>query len=55
MEFSKQEHWSGVPLPTSGDPPDTRIEPGSLASPALVGGFFTISAAWEAQFLLFRG
>ena len=55
MEFYKQEHWSGVPLPTSGDPPNIGIEPGSLASPALVGGFFTTSTTWEAQFLLFRG
>ena len=40
MEFSRQEYWSGFPLP--GDLLDPGIEPISLASPALEGGFFTI-------------
>ena len=31
----------GLPCPTSGDLPDPGIEPTSLISPALVGGFFT--------------
>ena len=30
--------------PSSGDLPDPGIEPGSLMSPALAGGFFTTSA-----------
>ena len=34
MEFSKQEHWSGLPFPSPGDLPDPRIE---LRSPALQG------------------
>ena len=29
MEFSRQEHWSGLPLPSPGDLPDLGIEPGS--------------------------
>ena len=29
MEFSKQEYWSGLPFPSSGDLPDPGIEPGS--------------------------
>ena len=29
MEFSRQESWSGMPLPSPGDLPDPRIEPGS--------------------------
>ena len=41
MEFSRQEYWSGVPFPPSGDLPDPRIEPVSSASPALAGSFFT--------------
>ena len=41
MEFSRQEYWSGLPFPTPADLPDPGIEPISLASPALVGGFFT--------------
>ena len=41
MEFSRQEYWSGLPVTTPGDTPDLGIEPMSLGSPALVGGFFT--------------
>ena len=41
MEFSKQEYWSGLPFPTPGDLPNPGIEPASLASPLLAGGFFT--------------
>ena len=44
MEFSRQEYWSGLSFPASGDLPELGIEPKSLASPALAGGFFTISA-----------
>ena len=33
--FPKQEHWSGWPFPSPGDPPDPEIEPESAASPAL--------------------
>ena len=35
MEFSRQEYWSGVPIPSPGDFPDPGIEPGS---PALRAG-----------------
>ena len=31
MEFSRQEYWSGVPLPSPGDLPDPGIKPRSLA------------------------
>ena len=31
MEFSRQEYWSGLPFPSSGDLPDPGIEPGSPA------------------------
>ena len=37
MEFSRQEYWSGVPLPTPGDLLDPGIEPESLVSSAVVG------------------
>ena len=33
-EFYRQENWSGLPFPTSGDLPHPRTEPTSLASPA---------------------
>ena len=48
MRFSRQEDWSGLPFPSPGDLPDAGIEPSSLMSPALAGGFFTASATWEA-------
>ena len=41
MGFSRQECWSGLPLPSPGDLPDPGIEPVSPVSPALAGGFFT--------------
>ena len=45
MECSRQEYWSGLPFPTPGDLPNLGIEPASLASPTLAGGFFTTSTA----------
>ena len=48
MGFSRQEYWSGLPFPPPGDLPNPDIEPASLMSPALVGGFFTTSTTWEA-------
>ena len=41
LRFSKQEYWSGLPLPPPRDFPDPGIKPMSPASPALAGGFFT--------------
>ena len=52
MGFSRQEYRSGLPCPPPGDLPNLGIKPASLMSPALAGGFFTISATWEAQLLL---
>ena len=46
--FCRREYWSGLPLSTPEDFPDPGIEPASLASPALAGGFFTTSTTWEA-------
>ena len=40
MEFSKQEHWSGMPFLPAKDLPYPGTEP---ASPASVDGFFTIA------------
>ena len=36
-----------LPGPPPGVLPDTGIEPTSLTSPALAGGFFTTSATWQ--------
>ena len=44
MGFSRQEYWSGLPFPSPGDLWDPGIEPTSLMSPALVGGFFASDA-----------
>ena len=51
MGFSRQEYWSGLPCPSPGDPPDPGIEPMSLMSPTLAGGFFTTTATWENPWL----
>ena len=47
-KFSREEYWSGLPCPRPGDLPDPGIEPVSLRSPAVAGGFFTTSAIWKA-------
>ena len=41
MGFSRQEYWSGLPSPSAGDRPHPGINPKSLVSPALAGGFLT--------------
>ena len=38
MGFPRQEYWSGLPFPSSGDLPDPEME---TVAPALAGGFFT--------------
>ena len=48
MTFSRREYWSGLPFPSPWDLPDPGIQPMSLKSPALTGGFFATSATWEA-------
>ena len=50
MEYFRQEYWSGLPCSPSGDLPAPGIEPISPMSPALAGGFFTISTTWEAPY-----
>ena len=49
MGFSKQNYCSGLPFPFPGDLPNPGIEPTSLASPTLAGGFLPISVTWEDQ------
>ena len=50
MEFSRQEYWNGLPLPSPDYLPDPGIEPVSLVSPTLASRFFTTSASWEAPY-----
>ena len=40
MEFPRYKYWSGLPFPSPGDHPNAGIEPASLESPSLAGGFF---------------
>ena len=50
MGFSREDYWNGLPYLSPEDLPNLPnpgIKPVSLTSPALVGGFFTISATWE--------
>ena len=49
MGFSRQEYWSGLPCSPPGDLPNPGIEPVSLTSPALAGGFFITSTTWETH------
>ena len=51
MGFSRQEYWSRLPYPTSGDLPYPEIKPTPLKSPALEGKFFITSATCEAKIL----
>ena len=54
MEFSRQEHCSGLPFLPLGDLPDPGIKPSSLATPTLPCRFFTNARPWwlnEAEFL----
>ena len=49
MGFPRQEYLSRLPCPPPGNLPDSGIEPTSLASPSLAGGFFTTSTTGEAH------
>ena len=53
MGFTRQEYWSRLPFPSSGNLPDPGIEP---ASPSLAGRFFTTEPSGKAlmnRFLFF--
>ena len=52
-EFSRQKDWSGLPFLTPGDLPDPGIEPMSLVSPALAGGFFTTMPPYSLYMVYF--
>ena len=49
MKISRQEYWSELPFPAPEDLPDPGIEPTSLASFALAGGFFTTELPGKPQ------
>ena len=48
MEFSRQEHWKGLPFPSAEDLPNPGIGPGSTC---IGGRFFTIWATRETWIL----
>ena len=48
MVFCGQEHWSGLPCQPPRHVPNPGIELAPLKLPALVSGFFTTGANWEA-------
>ena len=48
MGCSRQEYWSGLPLPPLGDLPDPRMEPVGPVSPELAGGFISTHTTKEA-------
>ena len=50
MGFSRQECWSEFPCPPSGYIPDPGIQPESLISLALAGGFFTATPPGKPHF-----
>ena len=55
MCFLGQENWSGLPFSTPGDLLGTGLQPMSLVSPALTGGFFTTASPGKPLFTyLFR-
>ena len=43
MGFSRQEYWSELPCPPSGDLPDSEIKPKSPEAPALQAEFLLLS------------
>ena len=49
MEFSRQEYWSGLPVPTLGYLSDPRIEPTSLVSLVLADRLFTTVPPVKSQ------
>ena len=54
MEFSRHEHWRGLPLPSPGALPNPGIKRASLGSPVLAGVKITqvqIAAVLDTPFL----
>ena len=49
IEFSRQEYWSGLPVPPSGDLPDPGIKP---TSPVLADQFFTTESPGKPNGIL---
>ena len=52
MGFYRQEYWSMLPFPSSGDLPNPGIEPTSLASPALAGSSLPLAPSGKHHHLV---
>ena len=52
QEILQAKYRSGLARPSPRDLPHPGIEPMSLTSPALAGGFFITSATWKAHIAL---
>ena len=50
MGFSREEYWSGVPLRFPGDLSHPGMEPASLVTSALAGGFSAIAPLVKPTF-----
>ena len=55
MDFSRQEFWSGLLLPTPGDLPNPGVKPASSAFSALAGGFFATAPPGKPYERIHRG
>ena len=55
MWLLRQEYWSGFLFPPPRDLSHPGMEPESLMSPALAGGFLITSTIWEAPNYLYWG
>ena len=53
MGFSRQEYWIGLPFPSPEDLPNAGIEPMSLMSLELAGGFLPLAPSGKPQFSLY--
>ena len=51
MEFSMQEYWSGLPIPSPGDHPDPGIKPGSSALKAEAFSLKQILKCFEGDYI----
>ena len=47
--FSRQEHWSALPCPPPGNLPHSEIDPSSLMSAVLAGGFLPLVPPGKPQ------
>ena len=52
MDFFRQEYWSGLPYPTPGNFPSSRVEPTSPVTPALQADSLAAGASGEPHYVV---